>query len=651
MSDQRAGLGAGSVAAGSPGVTLQSSEVLPALHAATAAVRVAPRSAIAHYTLGRALKADGDLEGALRHYDIAVSLSPQTAAIHTSIGVVLRLCGRLPEAIAAYRRALTIDANDRLARRNLAAALLESDQHEEAEAHCGHLLQLTPEDPDLQMLQALLWSERQQLESAIATFLRLLEIRPAVPAIQYHLAVAYSRLGRKSEATRHFELAVAGYEHAASIAALDARALINCGAALRELGRLEPGRECLELAVKRAPGSALAHVYLARVLSDLATIGANSAAETSPTPRGKLLSRSLASFDQAVQLEPANADIRFQRAAARLREGDFARGWADYESRLYSRRLKGLRVPVSGERWNGEPLPDETTLVVAAEQGLGDTIQFVRYGGLLAARGIRAELWCDRRLHALLSTCPGFAAVRYSEPLQAQAVRLPWIPLMSLPLVFETRGDTIPASCPYLRAEAPRVESWRARLGVTDRLRIGICWSGNHRADSIQGLLAARSIALEALRPLADCSRWQLVSLQRDPEEAAELAAADFGERVTSFDDLDRGPDGFLDTAALMMNLDLVISCDTAVAHLAGALGVPVWVALPQVAEWRWLTGRPDSPWYPTMRLFRQTRIGDWAEAVSSMAFELSEKGAEACRVTHGRVASSEAGHSAHGRR
>jgi hypothetical protein len=260
--------------------------------------------------------------------------------------------------------------------------------------------------------------------------------------------------------------------------------------------------------------------------------------------------------------------------------------------------------------------------VVSTEQGYGDVFQFARYGRLLRARGIHALLRCPGNLRTVLSGCNGFAGVVSADDFVPTGETV-WLPIMSLPLMFATRLTTIPAGGPYLHADPARTEFWRERLGPRRAFRIGICWCGNRRNDSVLGLHAARSIALEHLRPLAQLSGAQLVSLQRS-SEAGELSHADFGHRVVEFGAaLDGREHAFVEIAALMMNLDLIVSCDTAVAHLAGALGVPVFVALPAIAEWRWLTGRSDSPWYPTMRLFRQTRPGDWRDAFERMSREL----------------------------
>jgi tetratricopeptide (TPR) repeat protein len=619
---------------------LQAGKHAEGVLAAARAVSAEPHSASSHYTLGRALKAVGDLDGALREYQAAAALDPDFTDVHASLGVALRSLGRLPEAIRAYERALQLDSANSGVRRNLAFALLEADRVEEAELECDRLLALQPDDLDLLMLRSVLWLENRAIKPGIAALERIAQSRPDSAAAHYHLATAYQRDGRELDAARSFERAVLCYERARVTQPLDARAQITFGAALRQLGRLEDSAAVLRRAVQLAPSSAHAHFQLARTLIDqwkqdqpedrgglsnagAAGCGPTTASDATPAPAtASELDAGILAYQRAIELDPASPESRFHLGCVHLVLGDFERGLEGYEERLRSRRLIGLAGPAGVERWDGRPLEEATSLVVVTEQGFGDAIQFARYGALLAERGIRAILQCPRRIRSLLSRCEGFLDVIANGDF-AQTGRAVWVPIMSLPRVFGTRLPTIPAKRAYLQADPARVELWRERLGSRRAFRVGICWSGNRCNDSVNGLHTARSMALEHLRPLARLSGAQLVCLQR-ADEAGELAEVDFGRQVLSFgEDLDRGEHAFLDTAALMMNLDLVVSCDTAVAHLAGALGVPVWLALPRIAEWRWMTGRSDSPWYPTMRLFRQPRPGEWHEVLQRMSAEI----------------------------
>jgi hypothetical protein len=254
--------------------------------------------------------------------------------------------------------------------------------------------------------------------------------------------------------------------------------------------------------------------------------------------------------------------------------------------------------------------------LVHAEQGLGDVIQFCRYLPLLAAQGVAVVFEVMPSLKPLLRTLPG--AIRLlgrGEPLPPVDY---YCPLLSLPLALNTRLDTIPAQVPYLTAEAERIAHWTQRLRALPGLRVGIAWQGNPVVEKLVWA-RGRSIPLAALEPLARLPEVRLVSLQKGPGHE-QLREAAFAQRIVDLGaELDRGADAFLDTAAVMAGLDLVISSDTAVAHLAGALGRPVWVALAASPEWRWGLERGDSPWYPTMRLFRQTADRDWTVVVAAI--------------------------------
>jgi hypothetical protein len=305
--------------------------------------------------------------------------------------------------------------------------------------------------------------------------------------------------------------------------------------------------------------------------------------------------------------------VHHNRSAALLMLGEFAEGFAEYEWRFRSRDYPplNLRWPV----WNGEPLAGRT-IVLVGEQGLGDTIQFVRYASLIGALGARVVVQCSAALHPLLARTPGVDAwVDSKTPVEADFC----VPLLSVPHRLGTTLATIPAEVPYVFAEPERVERWKARLAERPGLKIGIIWQGNPRAPGD----AQRSIPLRYFAPLTKLPGVQLVSLQKG-FGAEQLAALPERDAIWDFgDELDAEGGAFMDTAALMQSLDLVITSDTAPAHLAGALGANVWVALQTVPDWRWLLERADCPWYPTMRLFRQKTAGDWGEVFERITNEV----------------------------
>jgi hypothetical protein len=279
------------------------------------------------------------------------------------------------------------------------------------------------------------------------------------------------------------------------------------------------------------------------------------------------------------------------------------RGWAEYEWRWKCAPTPAR--PFSQPRWDGKPLEGKSVLIYS-EQGLGDTIQFIRYAPLIQQRGGTVLVEAPSILEKLLSRCPGIDRfIPQGAPLPDFAYQ---IPFLSLPGAFQTTVETVPASVPYLSAEPKLIESWGKALDVDDRFKIGISWQGSQK----YGGDLHRSVPLKHFEPLAKMPDIRLVSLQKGygtehiQGVAKDWNILDFGERLDA-------NAAFLDTAAIMTNLDLVVTSDTAVAHLAGALGVPVWMAVCTAADWRWLRNRDDSPWYPTMRLFRQTSWGDWS--------------------------------------
>ncbi len=343
------------------------------------------------------------------------------------------------------------------------------------------------------------------------------------------------------------------------------------------------------------------------------------------------------SFTQAIRLSPNFAQPHNALGLAYLLMGDYERGWPEYEWRwgirdfveghietstpwaeYEARWLSGLPVPFAEPRWDGSPLAGRTILLFA-EQGFGDVIQFIRYAPLVKERGGTVIVHCQAELLSILASCGGIDQLlpRGTPPLPFDV----HAPLPSLPGIFGTTVSTIPAKAPYLHADARLVEHWRQQLPPEPAFKVGIVWQGRpHLINAAQ-----RSISLAEFAPLAAVPGVHLISLQkghgRQQLETLQgrFPIIDFGDRM----DEESGP--FMDTAAILQNLDLAIVPDTSIAHLAGALGIKVWIALPSTPDWRWLLDRSDSPWYPTARLFRQQRAGDWTSVFAQMATELRQ--------------------------
>jgi hypothetical protein len=324
-----------------------------------------------------------------------------------------------------------------------------------------------------------------------------------------------------------------------------------------------------------------------------------------------------ASFGRALALKPRDPSAQFALAFLHLTLGELNLGWPLYEARFDVPALGNPPRRFTAPRWKGtEPLEGKV-LLVHAEQGLGDVIQFCRYLPMLVARGATVVFEVMPSLEALLRSLP--AAIRIIGRGEPTPPIDYYCPLLSLPLAFKTQLDSIPAEVPYLAAEPDRVVRWAGRLRALSGLRVGIAWQGNLVVEKLIWA-RGRSIPLAALEPLAQWPDVSLVSLQKGAA-TEQMRNVSFADRILDLSaELDPGADAFLDTAAVMASLDLVITSDTSIAHLAGALGRPVWTALPLSPEWRWLTERADSPWYPTMRVFRQTTDGDWRAVMAAMA-------------------------------
>jgi hypothetical protein len=323
---------------------------------------------------------------------------------------------------------------------------------------------------------------------------------------------------------------------------------------------------------------------------------------------------------RGMELDPEIARQRMVKSFNALREGDFTAGWEEYESRIIASPGVLPRRGFAQRQWYGDTDISGKTILLHAEQGHGDAIQFLRYVPMVAALGARVVLEIHRPLVSLAASLPGVTELRQlGEPLPAFDLHSP---LMSLPLAFGTQLATIPAEIPYLTVPRERLARWRRRLGPRRRMRIGIVWSGN----PAYGDDSKRSIPLADFTHILDRPECELHVIQNDVRDSDKQVLDGLTHLVdhsTLFGD-------FADTAALISLLDLVIAVDTSVAHLAGAIGWPTWLLLPHLADWRWLAGREDSPWYPTMWLFRQETEGDWAGVLDRVAQQLTALLAEA---------------------
>jgi Tfp pilus assembly protein PilF len=532
----------------------------------------------------------GNLRQAEQLYQQILRQAPGHADAHHMLGVLAYQAGRLGEAEARYRECLRLRPDHADAQNNLGLLLVNQGKPGEAAAHLQQALRLRPDFPEAHNNLGIALLNQGKPAEAVGFFRQALRLQPDFPQ-------AYNNLGNAFKEQRQFDQAEANYREALRLRPGFAEVHNNLGFLFVNQGKLGEAVASFREMARLQPGSPEAYNSLGNALQ----------------AQGQL-EEAEASYREALRLRPDFVEAHFSRALGLLQSGDYARGWPEYEWRW--RRPRTPPRPFQQPRWDGGPLGGRTILLYC-EQGLGDAIQFVRYAPLVKDRGGAVVLECPGALIPLLSTCPGIdRPVARGQPLPDFDVQ---VPLLSLPGLLGTTLQTVPAQVPYLFAEEKRVERWRRVLGPPPGLKVGIIWQGNpqHPADYV------RSIPLAQFAPLAGVEGVRLVSLQKGPgvEQLRELAGR-FPVTELS-EELDAEGGAFLDTAALMKSVDLVVTSDTAAAHLAGALGVPVWVALSRMADWRWLREREDSPWYPTMRLFRQSRLGDWAPVFEAMAGEL----------------------------
>ena len=512
------------------------------------------------HSLGTALEQQGLHQEAFKAFDISVQIKPADATLWASHGNALANLGRAAEALSSYQRVLALDPT-----------------HADAAFRCGLLL-LTLKRP----------------EEALACLNRADELVPDHASVLAHRAFALHEL-------RRFEEALADNRRAHTLNPTNAEYCNNAGSCLQWLRRDEEALQWFEKALALQPGFIRALINKASSLFQM-----------------RRIDEAAAVYRQVQAIDPGNTDAEWNLSFVHLVTGDFEAGWAAREVRWNAHMRPAAYPHFTEPMWRGEGGVDGKTILVFADEGLGDTIQYARYVPMLAARGARVLLAAQEPLLSLLSGLPGVAqcVLRSAPSLPAFDMHCA---ICSLPYAFGTRLDTIPAATPYLPA-APdaRVRVWEARLrerlGSGRKPRIGLTWAGNPQQMNDHN----RSAPLRTLLRLLDTG-LDFVSLQKAPgaDDQALLAQTDIVDLTALLTD-------FTETAALASCLDLVISVDTSVAHLCGALGRPTWVMLAYAPDSRWLLDRDDSPWYPTARLFRQGAARDWAEVIENVRRELA---------------------------
>ncbi len=578
-----------------------------------ASVAETMRSAIAAHQAGRLAEAEAAcrrvLEQEPRHPD----------ALHM-LGLLAHQAGRHDHACELIARAVQQAPNHAPCHANLANVLLALGRVDEAVDSCQRALALQPGLAEAHNTLGNAWREAGRLEEAEGSFRRALELRSDFPEACNNLGLVLYTMGR-------FDEAAACLERALAMRGAFAEALNNLGLTLEAMGRPQDALARLEQAVRVRPDYAEAYNNLATAhkalgLHDEAVAGYRRALELRPDYAEALNNLGLAlesmgrigeaidCYHRAQALRPDFAAAYLNEGLALLRSGNFAAGWPLYEWRFQALPGRRLVREFAQPLWLGEAPIAGRSILLHYEQGLGDTIQMLRYAPLLAAQGAWVSVEVPPTLAAVARTLRGdVAVVSEGSPLPETDLQCP---LMSLPFACRTALASVPRDVPYLWAPEQERRLWAMRLGARGRPRIGLSWSGSAGYTSS---MRQRDLPFSLLGRLLEQDA-EFHSLQReyragDRERVmAEGCVADWSPELADFGS----------TAGLIDHLDLVVSIDTAVAHLAGAMGKPVWLLLPANADYRWMMGREDSPWYPTMRLFRQPAFGEWGPVIAAVA-------------------------------
>jgi tetratricopeptide (TPR) repeat protein len=571
-----------------------------------------PNNASAWNNRGTALYKLKRLDEAIASYDRALAIAPAFAFALSNRGAALFALKRFDEALTSYDHALAVQPDYLEALSNRGNALKELKRFEEALASFDRAIAVRPDYAEALLNRGLVLQELRRLDEALASYDRALAIRP-------DFVESLSNRGSVLNELKRFDEGLASCDRALALQPQYAEAHANRANALQSLKRFEEAMASCDRAAALQPGLARVHynrgnaLHMLRRFED-ALASYDTELTRHPDFAGALVNRgltleslkrfegALASYQRAYAVRSEFADAHYNEALCRLLIGDLRRGWEEHEWRWQTRQLGQGKRNFPQPLWDGCREIAGRTVLLHAEQGFGDTIQFCRYVPLVASRGARVILEVQRPLYELMSALRGVAQVANAgNPLPQFDLHCP---LLSLPRAFRTELATIPSATPYLHAPEEQAKHWSARLGPRTRPRIGIAWSGRpeHKNDY------NRSIGLDAFLSIFAGLDVSLVSLQREVRDADAAVLRKRSDVLHFGDELMN----FSDTAALISSLDLVVSVDTSVAHLAGALARPVWVLLPFIPDWRWLLDRDDSPWYPTARLFRQDDTRAW---------------------------------------
>jgi tetratricopeptide (TPR) repeat protein len=555
------------------------------------AIKLEPRSAEALSSYGDVLIELKRPEDAVEALSKALALEPRNVNALIYRGLALAETGESEAALKDFDKALLVQPQSVFALHNRANVLIQLGRFQDAARSIEAVLRLAPGHVPALTNRALVLLNDKRHGDALTAIDSALKLEPHNPHLLSHRGDALRELGRQDEA-------LAAYRSALAIKPDLPEDLLNCANILMDRGKLEEALSHCEQAIKVKPDYAGAILLKANILLNL---GRDEAA--------------FASYDEAVGVNPDFAEAHYHRGSALLLHGKFEAGWRDFEHRWGVKDRASDKPALTGAEWQGEPL-EGRGIVIYSEQGLGDTIQFARFLKPVLAMGGKITFLCHPNLKRLFEP---FAREMEVTGLVDAGRRFDYqCALMSIP--HRLGIQSIPNDVPYLAAEESLIAKWRERIGAGG-YKIGIAWQGNPKGQIDRG----RSLPLAKFAPLAEVAGVRLISLQKH-HGLDQLERLPRTMKVETLGPFDEGEDAFADTAAIMECLDLIVVSDSAAAHLAGALARPVWVVLKDLPDWRWMLERSDSPWYPTMRLFRQPAASDWDGAFLKIADALRSR-------------------------
>ncbi|MBF0358176.1 MAG: tetratricopeptide repeat protein [Magnetococcales bacterium] len=580
-----------------------------------------PEFVQAHYNLGTVLQKQGRVVEAVESYQKALSIHPDLAEAHYNLGIIHQEQGDMDKAVASCQKAIAIKPGFAEAHCVLGTALQREGKLEEAAACQQRAISIKPGYAEAYISLGIVQKEQGNLAAAIASYQKAITIKPNYPE-------AYNNLGNTLKEQDRLNEAISNYQKAIAIKANYAEAYRNLGAAFQEQGCLDAAVEACQKAISIKPDYAEAYYIIGNSLMEQMSLDAavenyQKAIAIKPdypdaycnlgNARNKQakIEEAVNSYQKAIALKPNHAEAHFNLSTNLLLIGDYESGWKEYEYRFLCREVSydNYQQP----RWDGSRL-DGKTILLHHEQGFGDTLQCIRYVELVKNLGATVIVYCQKPLGSLLQ------GMEHIDKLCTSTDSIPafdcQLPLFSLPLLFGTTLETIPENSPYIYPDQLLVKKFSQRLEGVKGFKVGIVWQGSPRHNRNW----YRSVDPAILIKLFSIEGAVFISLQKEAKESdLELLS-----KQDNFIDISAELNDFSDTAAAMANLDLMISVDTSVVHLSGALACPSWVMLSYIPDWRWLLEGEDSPWYPSARLFRQSKHGNWDSVIESVFSNLT---------------------------